>query len=290
MMQELFWIPFAEFGFMQRALVACLALGLVSGPIGVLLVMRRMSLAGDAISHSVLPGAAVGYLIAGMSFAVMGVAAFMTAMLVALMASGVSNLTSQREDASLAAFYLIALALGVAIISMNGSNVDLMHLLFGSVLAVDRSGLILVAGAVSLALVVLALIWRPLLAGSFDPLFVAQHGKAGRRATQLFMFTVVLTFVASFQTLGTLMAVGLLMLPATAARFWVRDISRACALASLMAMASGAVGLLVSYHASVPSGPAIVLTAGCFYLISLLAGTHDSLLAHSLKVTRHKES
>lgn len=290
MMQELFWTPFAEFGFMQRALVACLALGLVSGPIGVLLVMRRMSLAGDAISHSVLPGAAVGYLIAGMSFAVMGFAAFITAMLVALMASGVSNLTSQREDASLAAFYLIALALGVAIISMNGSNVDLMHLLFGSVLAVDRSGLILVAGAVSLALVVLALIWRPLLAGSFDPLFVAQHGKSGRRATQLFMFTVVLTFVASFQTLGTLMAVGLLMLPATAARFWVRDISRACALASLMAMASGAIGLLVSYHVSVPSGPAIVLTAGCFYLVSLLAGAHDSLLAHTLKITRHKES
>ena len=290
MMVEMLWAPFAEFGFMQRALVACLALGLVGGPIGVLLVMRRMSLAGDAISHSVLPGAAIGYLIAGMSFTVMGIAAFITAMLVAAMASGVSNLTSQREDASLAAFYLIALSLGVAIISMNGSNVDLMHLLFGSVLAVDRTGLLLVATAVSVALIVLALIWRPLLAGSFDPLFVSQHGKAGRRASQLFLLTVVLTFVASFQTLGTLMAVGLLMLPATATRFWVRDISRACALASLIAMASGAIGLLVSYHASVPSGPAIVLTAGLFYLISLLAGTHDSLLAHSLKITRHKES
>ena len=289
-MMDFFWLPFAEFGFMRRALVACLALGLVSGPVGVLLVMRRMSLAGDAISHSVLPGAAIGYLIAGMSFAVMGAAAFFTAMLVALLASGVSSLTSQREDASLAAFYLIALALGVAIISMNGSNVDLMHLLFGSVLAVDATGLVLVAGATSVALVILALIWRPLLAGSFDPLFVAQHGRAGRRATQLFMLTVVLTFVACFQTLGTLMAVGLLMLPATAARFWVRDISRACAVASAIAIASGCIGLLLSYHASLPSGPAIVLTAGLFYLISLVAGTHDSLLAHTLRVTRHKES
>lgn len=289
-MTDFFWLPFAEFGFMRRALVACLALGLVSGPVGVLLVMRRMSLAGDAISHSVLPGAAIGYLIAGMSFAVMGAAAFLTAMLVALLASGVSSLTSQREDASLAAFYLIALALGVAIISMNGSNVDLMHLLFGSVLAVDAPGLVLVAGATSVALVILALIWRPLLAGSFDPLFVAQHGRAGRRATQLFMLTVVLTFVACFQTLGTLMAVGLLMLPATAARFWVRDISRACALASGIAIVSGCIGLLVSYHVSLPSGPAIVLTAGLFYLISLVAGTHDSLLAHTLRITRHKES
>lgn len=290
MMYELLWVPFAEFEFMRRALVACLALGLVSGPVGVLLVMRRMSLAGDAISHSVLPGAAIGYLIAGMSFAVMGFAAFLTALLVALLASGVSNLTSQREDASLAAFYLIALALGVAIIAINGSNVDLMHLLFGSVLAVDANGLLLVAGAVSFGLIVLAVIWRPLLAGSFDPLFVAQHGKAGRRATQLFMLTVVLTFVACFQTLGTLMAVGLLMLPATAARFWVRDISLACGLASLMAMLSAATGLLVSYHASVPSGPAIVLTAGAVYLVSLLAGSRDSLLSHYLKFTRHKES
>lgn len=289
-MMDLVWTPFAEFAFMRRALVACLALGLVSGPVGVLLVMRRMSLAGDAISHAVLPGAAVGYMIAGMSFAVMGVGAFLTAMLVALLASGVSSLTSQREDASLAAFYLIALALGVAIISMHGSSVDLMHLLFGSVLAVDSTGLILVAGATSVALLMLAMIWRPLLAGSFDPLFVAQQGKAGRRATQIFMLTVVLTFVACFQTLGTLMAVGLLMLPATAARFWVRDISSACALASAIAIFSGCTGLLVSYHMSLPSGPAIVLTAGVVYLISLVAGTHDSLLAHSFKVRRHKES
>jgi len=289
-MIDFFWMPFVEFGFMQRALVACIALGLASGPIGVLLVMRRMSLAGDAISHAVLPGAAIGYLVAGMSFWVMGLAAFITAMLVAVLASVVSTYTSQREDASMAAFYLIALALGVAIISAHGSNVDLIHLLFGSVLAVDGPGLLLVASACSIALIVLAVIWRALLAGSFDPLFVALHGRSGKWANQLFMVTVVLTFVACFQTLGTLMAVGLFMLPATAARFWVRDITRTCILASVMAMLSGYMGLLVSYHVGLPSGPAIVLTAGVIYLLSLLAGKRDSLLAQKLRVRRHKSS
>ena len=284
------WLPFAEFGFMQRALVATLALGLISGPVGVLLVMRRMSLAGDAISHAVLPGAAVGYLIAGMSLPALGLGAFVSALLVALLASLVSNMTTQREDASLAAFYLMALAAGVMLVSLNGSNVDLMHLLFGSILAVDSVALVVVAGSVSVALILLAFIWRLLLVSSFDPLFLVQFGRSGKFANQLFMLIVVLAFVACFQTLGTLMAVGLLMLPAVAARFWARDIPRACLLASLFAMVSGFVGLLLSYHFSLPSGPAIVLTAGAIYLSSLLLGTRDGLLAHWLPAARHKAS
>lgn len=287
---DMLWMPFAEFGFMQRALVATIALGLISGPVGVLLVMRRMSLAGDAISHAVLPGAAVGYLIAGMSLPALGLGAFVSALLVAWLASWVSNMTAQREDASLAAFYLMALATGVMLVSLNGSNVDLMHLLFGSVLAVDATALVVVAGSVSVALILLAIIWRLLLVGSFDPLFLAQFGRSGKFANQLFMLVVVLAFVACFQTLGTLMAVGLLMLPAVAARFWVRDIPRACLLASVIAMVSGFVGLLLSYYFSLPSGPAIVLTAGAIYLGSLLMGFRDGLLAHWIPIARHKES
>lgn len=284
------WAPFVEFAFMQRALVASLALGLISGPVGVLLVMRRMSLAGDAIAHAVLPGAAVGYFIAGMSLPVLGFGAFVSALLVALLASFVSSNTSQKEDASLAAFHLIALAVGVTLISVKGSSVDLMHLLFGSILAVDAAALVLIAAATSVALVLLALIWRVLLASSFDPLFLLQFGQSGKWTNQLFMLTVVLTFVACFQTLGTLMAVGLLMLPAIAARSWSRDIARACLLASLFAMVSGLVGLLLSYHFSLPSGPAIVLTAGVIYFISLLFGVNDGLLLRHIPAARHRES
>ncbi|MCD8536536.1 MAG: metal ABC transporter permease [Burkholderiaceae bacterium] len=284
------WMPFVEFAFMQRALVASLALSLISGPVGVLLVMRRMSLAGDAIAHAVLPGAAVGYFIAGMSLPVLGFGAFVSALLVALLASFVASNTSQKEDASLAAFHLIALAIGVTLISVRGSSVDLMHLLFGSILAVDASALVLIAAATSVALILLAFIWRVLLASSFDPLFLMQFGQSGKWANQLFMLTVVLTFVACFQTLGTLMAVGLLMLPAIAARSWSRDIPKACVLASLFAMVSGFAGLLLSYHFSLPSGPAIVLTAGVIYLLSLLFGVNDGLLLRHMPAARHRES
>lgn len=287
---DILWAPFTEFAFMQRALVATLALGLISGPVGVLLVMRRMSLAGDAIAHSVLPGAAVGYLLVGMSLPALGLGAFASALIVALLASYVASTTPQKEDASLAAFYLIALAAGVMLVSLRGSSIDLMHLLFGSILAVDSQALTLIAGAVSVALVLLALIWRVLLASSFDPNFLAQFGQSGRWANQLFMLTVVLAFVACFQTLGTLMAVGLLMLPAVAARFWSRDIPRACVLASLLAMTSGVIGLLMSYYFGLPSGPAIVLTAGAFYLASLLFGVNGGLLLPLIPTPRHRES
>lgn len=284
------WSPFVEFAFMRRALVASMALGLIAGPIGVLLVMRRMSLAGDAIAHAVLPGAAVGYLLAGMSLPALGLGAFVSALAVALLASFVASNTAQKEDASLAAFHLIALALGVTLVSIKGSSVDLMHLLFGSILAVDAQALVLVAGAVTVALALLALVWRVLLASSFDPTFLMQFGQSGKWANQLFMLTVVLTFVASFQTLGTLMAVGLLMLPAIAARSWSRDIPTSCVLASGFAMASGLIGLLLSYHVGLPSGPAIVMTAGAIYLVSLLLGTHDGLLRKLIPAARHRQS
>lgn len=155
--------PFVEYGFMRRALVATLALGLGSAPIGTLLVLRRMSLMGDAMGHALLPGAALGFLFAGFSLAAMSAGGFFAALAVALAAGFVTRVTSQREDASFAAFYLIALALGVLLVSTHGSSVDLMHMLFGTILAVDDAALLLMAGVASLTLVVLAVIYRPLL-------------------------------------------------------------------------------------------------------------------------------
>jgi zinc/manganese transport system permease protein len=155
--------PFAEFAFMRRALVSTLALALGSAPIGCLLVLRRMSLVGDAMSHAVLPGAAAAFLLAGMSLPALSLGGFIAAVLVALAAGFVTRSTPQREDASFAAFYLIALALGVLLVSLRGSQVDLMHLLFGSVLAVDDAALLQIDIVTSLTLWTLALLWRPLL-------------------------------------------------------------------------------------------------------------------------------
>jgi zinc/manganese transport system permease protein len=154
-----------------------------------------------------------------------------------------------------------------------------MHVLFGTVLAIDDMALLLVAGIASVTLIVLAAIYRPLVVECVDPDFLRAAGGGGGAYHQVFMVLVVLNLVAAFLALGTLMAVGLMMLPAAAARFWARGLGGLLAAATAIACASGAGGLLVSYHANLASGPAIVLTAGAAYLLSLVAGPHGSLRA-----------
>jgi zinc/manganese transport system permease protein len=282
MLYDLLIEPFAEFAFMRRALVASLALAMGCGPVGVFLVLRRMSLVGDAMSHAVLPGAALGFVVAGLSLFWMSLGGFVAGLLVALLSGLVARVTTLREDASFAAFYLISLATGVLLVSTHGSNIDLMHVLFGTILAVDDAALLLVAAISTASLVVLALVYRPLIIECFDPGFLGAAGARGGFYHALFMVLVVINLVAGFQALGTLMAVGMMMLPATAARFWAREVWSLCAIAVGIAFASGAAGLLISYYANLPSGPAIVLTAGVVYVGSVLFGSNDSLLARHL--------
>ncbi|WAH56192.1 metal ABC transporter permease [Pseudomonas silvicola] len=264
--------PFVEFGFMRRALVACLALGLGSGPIGVLLMLRRMSLVGDAMSHAVLPGAALGFLVAGLSLPAMGLGGLIAGLTVALLAGLVSRFTSLKEDASFASFYLTSLAAGVMIVSLHGSNIDLLHVLFGTILAIDDQAIYLVAGIASFTLLLLAVIFRPLVLECFDPGFLRAVGGRGSLYHVLFLLLVVLNLVSGFQALGTLMAVGMMMLPATAARFWATSLTALMLVSTLLATLAGLIGLIVSYHLGVACGPAIVLTASAFYGVSVLFG------------------
>jgi zinc/manganese transport system permease protein len=285
---DLLAAPFVDFAFMRRALVACAALSIGCGPIGVLLVLRRMSLIGDSMSHAVLPGAAVGFLISGVSLVSMSIGGFVAGLLVALLSGVVARVTQLREDASFAAFYLISLALGVLIVSTRGSNVDLMHVLFGTILAVDDHSLILVSAIATVSIVVLALIYRPLLVECFDPGFLRSVGGHGALYHILFLVLVVLNLVAGFQALGTLMAVGLMMLPAAAARFWSGAVWSLAAASALIALVSGYVGLLLSFHVDLPSGPCIVLTAGVIYVVSMMVGTHGSLRQNLIAQTHYE--
>ena len=281
--------PFADFAFMRRALVACLALSLGSGPVGVFLVLRRMSLIGDTMAHSVLPGAAVGFIVAGLSVPAMSLGGVLAGLTVAVASGLVSRFTPQKEDASFAAFFMISLAFGVLLVSTHGTAVDLMHVLFGSILGVDDQSLLLMAAVSSVTLLLFAGIYRGLVADCFDPTFLVSLGSHGGVYHGLFLVLVVLNMVAGFQALGTLMAVGLMMLPAIAARFWVRQVWALICLATLSATASGYCGLVLSYRFDWPSGPAIVLVAGSLYLVSLLVGPRDSLLINFLR-RRHLRS
>jgi len=264
--------PFLEFSFMRRALTGCLALSLGAPPIGIFLMLRRMSLMGDAMGHAILPGAAIGYLLAGLSLFAMSLGGFAAGIAVALAAGLVARSTVLREDASLAAFYLVSLALGVLIISVKGSNVDLLHVLFGTVLALDDAAIVLLAGITTISLVVLAVIYRPLVLECFDPQFLRSASRLSSPTHLSFLVLVVLNLIAGFQALGTLMAVGIMLLPAISARFWAEDISGMIAVAVTIAFAASVSGLLLSYHANLPTGPAIVLLCGVLYLVSIALG------------------
>lgn len=262
--------PFADFAFMRRALVATLALSLSAAPLGVFLTLRRMSLLGDALSHAVLPGVAIGFMLSGLSLTAMAAGGVLAGMLVAAIAGLVTRFTTLREDASLAAIYLVALALGVMLISGHGTQLDLLHILFGSALGVDTPGLLMVAGVASVSLLLLAAMYRGLVLESFDPAFLGTAGRRGWLWQQGFLMLVVINLVAGFQTLGTLMAVGLMMLPAVSSRLWHATLAAQLVNASAQAMLASAAGLLLSYHLDTPSGPTIIGCAGALYLASLL--------------------
>jgi zinc/manganese transport system permease protein len=279
-MLDVLVMPFAEYGFMRRALAGCLALSLGAAPLGSILLLRGMSLVGDAMSHAILPGVALAYLLFGLSVPAMTLGGLLAGLLVAALASVVSRRTALREDASFAAFYLISLALGVLLISLRGSSADLLHVLFGSVLALDDTTLTLVAGMATASLLSLALIYRPLVVECLDPGFLRRMGRQGAVAHGTFMLLLVLNLVGAFHSLGTLMAVSFVVLPAAAARFWARSLGGQMALAAACGLLGSWVGLLVSFRWSIASSAAITLALAALYVVSLVVGRHGSLLEH----------
>jgi len=272
-----FFIEPLEYLFMRKALASCICLSLGAGPVGVFLVLRRMSLMGDALSHAILPGAAIGYALAGLSLPAMVLGGTLAGLIVALLAGIVTRFTHLKEDASFAGFFLISLALGTLIISTQRSSIDLIHILFGSALSVDFLSLIIIASISTLTLLIFGAIYRPLIMDCFDPLYLKTCHKNGIIYHMIFLGLVVLNLVSGFQALGTLLSLGMMMLPAISARFWSRRIWLLCLIASGIGCLSGYVGLLLANCYNVPSGPAIVLVAGGIYMFSLLIGPYGSV-------------
>jgi zinc/manganese transport system permease protein len=270
--------PFIEFGFMQRALIACLAISLSGCVIGCLLVLRKMTLVGDAMSHSILPGVSVAFLITGISIIPMTIGGILAGLLVAIISAMVSKSTGLKEDSSFTATHLLCLSGGIILIAINGSSVDLMHVLFGNVLAVDNKTLILVGVISSVSILTVAIFYRQLVVECFDANFLNSIGKNSSFYHQIFMVLLVLNLVAGFNALGTLMALGILILPAIVASFWANQIDSMVVIAFFVAVASSFLGLVSSYYISIPTGPSIVFTTGIFYVISVMFGKNSGFL------------
>lgn len=261
---------FSQNSFLLRALIACIGISFVCPILGVFLLLRRMSLMGDAISHAILPGVALGFMFGGMSVLSMAFGGLIAGLSVTLLAGLVSRRTEIKEDASFAGFYLIALALGVIIISKSGTNLDLMHILFGSILAVDKFSIFLLSIVVSISLVILAIIIRPLAIDVFDKNLLKTYGLSTTIFHLAFLFLVVLNLVVDFQILGTVLVIGLMMLPASCGKLLAKSLNNMLIVAIISSLISSFVGIILSYYYNYPTGPSIVLVNGLLYMMSII--------------------
>lgn len=259
--------------FLLRALAGGLCLAIAAAPLGVFLVMRRMSLIVDAVGHAILPGAAGAAALGAGSSLALSAGAAATGVGVFAVAGWASRVLRLPEDAGFAVFYLGALSVGVVLAS--GVGLDLERLLFGAVLALDDGALALCLAAVPVSLLGLALLHRPLLYDTLDPAWLP--ARAGRLVRAGFFGLLALVTVACFHALGALMAVGLAILPAIAARHLAGSVPARIGAAVAVGCMGVAGGLLMSLLADVAAGASIVLVLTGLVVGCALLGPHDSV-------------
>lgn len=268
--------PF-DFLFMKRALVGCIMLSFGSCPVGVFLVLRRMSLVGDALSHAIFLGVAAAYALCGFSFLAMSVGGFVSGVLVAILAGVLTRKTYLQEDASFAAFVVLSLALGVLLVSLQRRSVDLLQVLFGSILAIGREELMLMAAMCVITMMCLMILYRPFVYECCDARFFSQVSKRSGLYHILFLILIVCNLIAGFQTIGTLLSVGLMVLPAIIAGFWVETLGKLLVGSVCVGLFSGLCGLYGSFFLDWPAGPGIIIVMGVLYLFSACFGRFGSM-------------
>lgn len=257
-----FIAPFTEYIFMQKALLSCFLLCLSAVPLGVFLLLRGLSLVGDSLAHGILPGIAIAAIFFGMNPVPLFIGGITAGLIVAFISNRLSTHSIIPEDASFTVIYSLSLALGVLILFHHGTNTNVMHLLFGSVLGVDSITLSLIAIVCLITIFFLAKFRKLLLMYCFDPLLFQVSGSSHKLLMFGFLALVVSNLVASYQAIGTLLALGLMMLPAITGRMLCRHYRQIFKVSSILGFLGCYVGLLLSYHADLPSGPSIILCLG----------------------------
>ena len=270
--------PFS-YAFLQRGLLVAALLGLSGGLLGCILVLRRLSLMGDALSHSLLPGIGVAYLLFGPSLPALLLGALLAGLLTALGGGLVSRLTRIKEDAAFGSLFLVLFAAGVALVSRLPARVDLLHFLFGNILGVGRSDVALASAAAGLTLTVFVVFYRSIVLETFDPVFHRATGGHGWLTHLGILALCVINLVAALQAMGVVLALGLFLLPAVTAYLWCDRLPAMLAFSAITAVLGSVVGILVSYHAGLPSGAAIVLALGAFFLLSALGSPRYGIVA-----------
>ncbi|MBC1473340.1 metal ABC transporter permease [Listeria grandensis] len=263
-----------QYEFLQKALLTSIIVGVVSGVIGSFIILRGMSLMGDAISHAVLPGVAISYMV-GINFFV-GAAAFG---IVAALGIGFVNQNSRiKNDTAIGIVFSSFFALGIIMISLAQSSTDLYHILFGNVLAVRSSDMWMTLGIGMLVILLVGLFYKELLVSSFDPTMAESYGLKVRMLHYFLMTLLTLVTVASLQTVGIILVVAMLITPAATAYLLTNRLSVMLFLAAGFGAVSAIVGLYFSYMYNLASGASIVLAATALFILVFLFSPKQGII------------
>ncbi|NLG97038.1 MAG: metal ABC transporter permease [Chloroflexi bacterium] len=278
------------YSFMVRGLIAAGLVGVISAVVGTFIVLRGMAFFGDALSHTILPGVAAGYLLGGGAREPTFWWALITAIVSALSIGAISRGTRIKEDTAIGIIFAGMFALGIALIStVRSYTVDLTHFLFGDVLGVTASDLLLTALFGAVILLLIFAFYKELVVISFDPILAQTLRLPARLLEYLLLILIAVTIVVSLQTVGVALMVAMLVTPAATAMLLTRRLPVMMALAAAIGAFSGFVGLYLSYYANIASGAAIVLVATAFFLIVFLLVPRRKALAARQGLPRTSE-
>ncbi|ATY56264.1 TPA: metal ABC transporter permease [Staphylococcus argenteus] len=251
--------------FLNRALITSIIVGIVCGTVGSLIVLRGLSLMGDAMSHAVLPGVALSFLFGIPMF----VGALVTGMIASIFIGYITSSSKTKPDAAIGISFTAFLASGIIIISLINTTTDLYHILFGNLLAITNSAFLTTIVIGSIVLILIIIFYRPLMISTFDPTFSRMSGLNTTLLHYFVMLLLSLVTVASIQTVGIILVIALLITPASTAFLISKKLYSMMIIASLISVISSIVGLYYSYIYNIPSGATIVLCTFVIYIITL---------------------
>lgn len=272
-----------QYGFMQRSLIVAVLVGLICAVVGSYLMVQRLALLGDAISHSVLPGLAIAFILGANIL----VGAFIAGVLSTMAIAWIRTRSPIKEDAAMGIVFSACFALGITLITLiqHDNKIDLNHFLFGNILGVSAAEVWQTAAISALVLVVVALLYKELLFYTFDPLGAQAAGLPTNLLNFGLMLLIALTIVASMTSVGVILVLSLLITPGATAYLLVNRLHQVMMLGSAIGIVSSISGMYLSYFYNLPSGPAIVLVASSIFVLALLFSPTHGVLTHPQKHT-----
>lgn len=269
-----------EFHFLQNSLVTAVVIGIVSGAVGCFIILRGMSLMGDAISHAVLPGVAISYIL-GINFFV---GAIIFGLLSSIIITFIKNNSIIKGDTAIGITFSSFLALGVILIGVANSSTDLFHILFGNILAVQDIDKWLTIGVSGIVLIVIILFFKELLITSFDPLMARAIGMKVNFYHYLLMVLLTLVSVTAMQSVGTILIVAMLITPAATAYLYTNSLRKMIILSSSLGAVSSVLGLFIGYSFNITVGSSIVITSAIIFAISFLVSPKQNFIKKKVKI------